>query len=436
MGTAVIAFVRTWGLVTLLVAAGLAVAYRFVAPAPPDVIRLASGPGDNAYARTMAAYRARLEEEGFRVELRDSAGSVENLDLLRRRVVDVALVQGGVASPARDPGLCALGAVFHEPAWVFVRADSAVRHTLGLRGGRVAMGPEGSGTRVLATELLLANGVAPDAVTASPLAGAEAAEALLAGTVDAAVFVAAQPGAGIGRLLALPDRATLVDFRGRDAAYATVLPFLTPVRLPRSGFSLPDDLPREDVTLMAPSAAVVVREDINPQVATLLLRLMTEVHRGRQLFAAEGRFPSRLNLDLPLQDDAKRHYERGPGFLQSYLPFWVAVLVERLWVLVIPLVTLALPLMRFAPPVYTWQMESRIYRWYDDLRRIEAGLPAAAGEPGAGGTAGDAGAALDALEARVAAIGVPSSYGRHLFALRRDIAYVRARVTAGAGEPA
>lgn len=435
MWAAIVTFLRTWGLIVLLVAGGLGIAYRFVAPPPPQMLRIATGPGaDSAYARATRRYAEALRAEDFTVELVESQGSVENLAMLRQRRVDFALVQGGVAgtmpvaaqgrvaSARQEVALVSLGSVFFEPAWVFVRRDAGRQRLQQLNGARIAMGPPGSGTRALALALLEVNAVEPDSFTASPFSGTDAADALLAGEVDAAIFVAAEPGPAISRLMAAGEQVELVDFETRAAAYARLLPYVTPVHLPRSGFSLALDLPAEDVVLLAPAASLIAPADVHPQLVSLFIRILQEEHRGRQSFAPEGRFPSALNQDLPLHRDAARWYESGPTFLQSWMPFWVAVTVERMWVLLIPLLTLALPLIRFAPPLYTWQMESRIWRYYDDMRAIEMELPAAT----------DRDALLErvaALEGKIAKLSVPSAYGRQFYALRRDLDWLRDQVT-------
>ncbi|MBU8541368.1 TAXI family TRAP transporter solute-binding subunit [Falsiroseomonas tokyonensis] len=437
MWAIIITFLRTWGLIVVLVAAGLAVAYRFVAPPPPQLLRIATGPGpDSAYARATQRYAAALRAEDFTVELVESQGSVENLALLRQGKVDFALVQAGVAvaAPAAaaqgarnsdEVRLVSLGAVFFEPVWVFVRRDSGRQRLQQLNGARIAMGPEGSGTRALALALLEVNAVSPDSYVASPLSGIQAAEALLAGQLDAAVFVAAEPGPAISRLMTATERVELVDFETRAAAYARLLPYVTPVELPRSGFSLALDLPTEDVVLLAPAASLLAKADVHPQLVSLFIRILQAEHRGRQSFAPEGRFPSALNPDVPLHRDAARWYQSGPTFLQSWMPFWVAVTVERMWVLLIPLLTLALPLIRFAPPLYTWQMESRIYRYYDDLRGIEEALPRAADPPARDALL----ARLNGLEAKLQKLSVPAAYGRQFYALRRDMAWLRERLS-------
>lgn len=419
------AFLRTWALGFLLVAAGLWLAAQFIAPPPPAVVRLAGGPEGSAYREAAAAYAARLRAEGLAVELRQTAGAVENLALLRAGAVDLAPVQGGLVEAARDARLVSLGGIFPEPAWVFHRHAAGLPAPLLVQGHRIALGPEGSGTRALALALLAANGVAEGSYEPLPLAGVEAARALLAGEVDVAFFVAARPGPAISLLLERPELVGLADFADRAAAYAVRLPFLSPVVLPRGGFSLAADLPAEPVTLMAPAAFLGAREDINPQLAALMVRVLQQAHRGRQLFSPEGSFPTALNQELPLPGAAHYAYERGPSLLSRWLPFRWVVAVERLWVLAIPLVTLLLPLLRFAPPLYAWQMRMRIWRWYDRLRRLEA-------EAESDGAAREGVIAkLDALEAQVSRIGVPVGYAAHLYAMRRDIAYVRARFGGG-----
>ncbi len=395
--------------------------YSLAAPPPPKEIRIATGTvPDSAYTRAAEDYAARLQATGFRVRRVPTQGSVENLAMLRARQVDVALVQGGIADRARDAGLESLGAVFYEPVWAFRRTDRGVDRLADLRGRRVAIGPEGSGTRVLALALLAANDLDPGDFEALPLTGAAAAEALAAGTVDAAIMVSARVTGPVATLMGAPLVA-LRDFAGVADAYEAHLPFLATARLPEGGLSLAQNIPPRPVTLLAPVASVVVHEDVHPQVVSLLVGIMQEVHRPRTLFSAEGVFPNMLAQDLPMNADAERYYQGGRSILQSWLPFWVAVTVERLLVVLLPVLGIALPLIRFGPLLYARQMETRVWRHYDTLRRIEAEAEATSDA--------DARAALRdrlaALEDQAARLSLPVTYRRHVFALRRDIAYVQ-----------
>jgi hypothetical protein len=336
-------------------------------------------------------------------------------------------VQGGIADRARDAGLESLGAVFPEPVWAFIRADQGASRLADLRGRRVAIGPEGSGTRELALAMLAANDIRPADFEPLPLTGNAAAEALAAGAADGAILVSARTAGAIGDLLRAAPAIGLVDFADWADAYMARLPYLATVLLPRGGVSLAEDRPARGATLLAPVASVVVHEDTHAQVVSLLVSIMQEVHRPRTLFAAEGAFPNTLAQDLPMNADAERYYARGRSVLQSWLPFWVAVTVERLLFILLPVIGIALPLIRFGPALYAWQMEKRVWRHYDTLRRIEAEAEGAAADEARTALR----ERLEALEGRVARLALPVTYRRHVFALRRDIAYVRAQLAPG-----
>ncbi|MBK1657703.1 TAXI family TRAP transporter solute-binding subunit [Paracraurococcus ruber] len=419
-----------WGLgiLGLVALAGL---WVLLVPPGPKELRIAAGQRGGAYAATAEAYAAALRAQGLEATVVHTDGAVDNLALLRARRVDLALVQGGLAGTAapaeareRDEGLVSLGSVFFEPAWFFVQAGMPAVTRQALLGRRIAVGPEGSGSRALALALLDANGIPADQVTLLSFVGMRAATALLDGEADAAFFVSAQAHAPIAALMRVPDRARLVDFAPWADAYARLLPYLTPVTLPRSGFSLAEDLPEADVRLLAPAAYVAARADINPQVAALVAGVMRRTHADRQGFAAEGRFPAILNQELPVQPDARRFIERGPPLLQSWLPFHWAVFIDRLLVLAVPALTVALPLLRFAPPLWRWSVERRIWRRYADLARLE-GRVADPDAPLDDAARQEVLARLARLEARVATMTVPHAFLHRIFTLRRDIAFLR-----------
>lgn len=422
MWTAIRAFLWVYALIALVVLGALAFAWRFVAPPPPREVTVATAAPGGAYHEAAAAWARILAREGITLRLRPTAGSIENLRLLSAdpAEVDLALVQGGVGGAAAWPGLESLAAVFFEPLWVFVRGAEADDRLAALTGRRIAIGPEGSGTRALALDLLAGNGVRPGDATLLPLGGMEAAEALAAGTIDAAMFVSARPTPPIVRLLRT-EGVTLLDFRLRADAYVAAFPFLTRVTLPAGAIDLAGDLPPDNVAMVAPMAQVVAHRSIHPQIVALLMEAFTETHRGRQLFAPAGRFPSADPTDWPLHADAARYLRHGPGFLKRYLPFWVAVWIERMWVLVIPLLTIAIPLSRIAPPLWRWQIDRKVYRWYRHVKRLEAALKAARSEEERRRVLAE----LDALQERVGRVRVPLTRAQPLYQLRAHIALVR-----------
>jgi TRAP transporter TAXI family solute receptor len=413
----------------LLLAIAFFVAYRFVSPAPPSTIRLASGQPDGAYALFAEQYRAELALEGIEVELVSSTGSLENLERLIDGQVDVALVQAGVADMnAKAADVQTLGAIFHEPLWVFVRAGQEVELVSELAEKRLELGSQGSGTRALATRLLAANGIVIPTDTPNSATSAEAIEALVRGQTDVLFLVAGVDSPAVRSLFENSDVALLEVTRAE--AYTRLDRTLSSVLLPRGVIDLERDIPTEDTTLVATVAEIVIGPDFHPVLVDLMLQAANRIHRGGDVLSEPDRFPTRRWVDLPLSPDADRYFEYGPPFLQRYLPFWAATQIDRLKVMLIPLIALLVPLIRIFPPTYRWRVRSRIYRWYRELRAADPG----AVSPLELVELQSRLAEVDRIEAEAAKVPTPTSYAEELYSLRLHIEFVRRRIEMGIAE--
>ncbi len=417
---------RTWlervglfGPGALLTVAAFAVAYHFIQPAPPRHIVMATGSKDGAYYYYGRMYRDLMAREGIEVTLRETAGSIANIDLLNRGDADVAFVQGGTRSDAGATSLRSLASLYYEPVWLFVRKDLPASRLADLRGRRVAVDREGSGTRVIALQLLSDIGLDGGAVEVSPLGGADAAAALREGRLDAAFFITAANTPLVRGLFASPELRLLpID---RAAAYRLQHRFLSLLTLPEGAINLSADVPAADTVLLAPTANLVVREDFHPALAELLLIEARKIHGYAGIFEEAGAFPSRNHLEYPIDATAQRFFDEGPSLLQRYLPFWAANLVDRLKIMLLPLIALAYPLLRVVPPTYNWRMRSRIYRWYKELQSIEHNLEAGAPREELRRRLEE----LEALEQKVRRLTLPVAYGNPLYSLRQHIAMLR-----------
>jgi TRAP-type uncharacterized transport system substrate-binding protein len=377
---------------------------------------MATGGVEGAYHGFARRYAEFLAREGITLELRPTAGSVENLGLLRGGEVSLALVQGGIEDGLGEPGLLSLGSLYYEPLWLFHRRDRGLNQLSGLTGLRVAVGRQGSGTRALVTRLLRDNGVT-DAGSWMDVGGQDGADALLAGRIDAAFFVMSPQSDLIGELLRHPDLAPM-DFV-RAEAYTRRYRFLNSLNLPEGVVDLAANIPESSVRLLAPTANLVVHPDLHPAIIDLMLQAASEVHRGGGWFEGQDEFPMPGLLAFPLSKEADRYYKHGPPFLQRFLPFWAASLVDRLKVMLLPLLVLMLPLLKVMPPIYTWRMRARVYRWYDELERAEQRL--AFGDRDLDWVRGE----LDRIEAEVQRVKVPLSFTDQLYHLRQHIDLVR-----------
>ncbi len=409
----------------LIVIAGFGLALWYADPAPPDSIRMATGPAGGAYAAFGERYRKALAAHGVEVELVETVGTLENIALLNdpNQGVDVAFVQGAsIDDPSDYPDLESLGSLYREPIWIFARAARRPTRITDLAGMRIAVGVQGSGTRAVSDEMLAVNGLDADSVQMVEMSGDEAGAALLAGELDAMFLVTGGRLDMMRRLTTAPG-IELMSLE-RAEAYTRLYAGVSAVTLPQGALDLAADQPPEDITFLAAIASLVAREDLHPAVVQLLIQTAEELHRPAGLFANTGEFPSPDYVDFPLNAQAWRYYERGPSFLRSYLPYWAANLVTRLWILLVPAFALLFPFMRIAPPIFVWQIRRRIYKWYKNLRRIEV---AARNERDAE-RRGTLLRQLAALQADVARVRVPLAFAVELYHLKQHMQFVERQI--------
>ena len=422
----------------ILLAVGLlAVAYWLLDPAPPRHVVLATGQDQGAYAEFGRRYAQILKENGVEVRLRKTAGAAENIALLRQPGgdVDIAFVQGGAEDdrPAtradgenEDDGLVSLGSLFYEPVWLFYRGDAAERllkapeltSLAQLAGWRVNIGEPGSGVPNLMRRLVEANGMDPATITLVREPQTPAVVGLLDGSIDAIVFASAPESLLVQMLLSTPG-VRLFDFAQAEA-YGRRFPWLSPVTLPRGVVDLARDIPPADVRLVAPTATLVARKETHPALIQLFVQAAQQVHGGAGWFRKKGDFPNANNTERPLAGEAQRFYTNGPPVLQRYLPFWLANLVDRMWPVLVTIVAALIPLSRMLPPLYTFRVRSRIFRWYRQLREVENGIGKRPND--------ELLRELAEIERRVEHINVPLSYTDELYSLRTHIHMVAERL--------
>ena len=421
MSSALTEYAKVWGLLALIVVLGFLFAYQFVEPPPPKAVRIATGGQDGAYYAFAQKYARLLARDGITLEVVSTAGSAENLDLLKTGAVSLALVQGGSAADADTDQVESLGGLFLEPVWVFHRKPTRINRLSDLKGRRVAVGAAGSGTHLLALRLLSADGISESNTTLLRENLAQAAPSLLAGKIDDAFYVASAEAPLVRKLLQDPA-IELLSFE-RAPAYTHVFPFLTSVTLTEGVLDLERNIPSHDTRLVAVAASLVARKDLDDNLIPALLKAVTEVHREGGVLERRGQFPSINFVDLPLNNDARRYITDGPSLLYRWFPYRTAVLLDRLKIMILPFLVL-IPLFRVAPPLYNWRIRSRIYRWYAALREIDAVTEQEA-------NAENAEAALKRLkevDKEVASVSVPLSYAGELYNLRLHIGFIEEKL--------
>jgi TRAP transporter TAXI family solute receptor len=407
--------------IVLLVAAIV----QFFTTMPPRSITWLAGRQGGAYYLGAEAYQRLAQARGFDIDIVETAGSVEALQMLEMGQGDVAFIQGGVAAQGDPEKVSTLATVAYEPLWIFYRKELAGAAPLdsfsALNGKRIAIGEPNSGTNQLAKLLLAQTGLESDDATLLEISSADAAAGLQAGELDAALFVSNQLAPVVQQLLADPN-VELMNLRYADAL-ARRNRFLSVTELPRGTFNIVNDVPREDIKLLTTRANLMVRAGFHPDLLRLLSIAAVQLHSGGGLFAEPDEFPNTIYTDLPVSREAKAYLEQvksGDSQLDRYLPFWLAALIDRYLLFVVPLLLIFVPLIGRSPLLYQWYMRNKVTRWYKTVHTLEqrvdsmqvAEVEAAIAE-------------LEALDEKLAReLTVSNTYMPSVYDLRTHIQYV------------
>lgn len=399
---------------------GFLLALSFVGAPPPKTLRFASGSSWGAYNRFAQLYKAELAKEGLTIEVLETKGSSDNLRLLTEGKADIAFIQGGITPETDEVEFVSLGSVYFEPLWLFVRGEETPSLLSDLRGLKVAIGAEGSGTRAVALELFKDADLMDEVEFFD--AGGETAEKMLYNKeIDAVFSMGAPTIPAISRLL-LREDVRLMQFE-RSRALERRHQFFARVPLYAGVVDLKNNIPPSDIELLAPAATIVVRKGFHKALPPVILAAAKLIHGEGTILSEHGDFPSPQYCSFPIAEEAKTYYDRGLSFLYRHLPFYLASGLDRMAILLLPFVGLLIPIVRLLPPVYNWTMKRKIYKRYRALQRLEnkvglvpyVELMQELGE-------------MEEAARKLASM--PPAYGADIYALRSNLERVRDRILA------
>jgi hypothetical protein len=411
--------------VLLVTALAAWLAVKFFHPAPPSSIVMLAGPKESSYYTIAERYAKIIARSGVKVEIVETEGAQDNLKRLTDLKVhaDVGFVVGGLTEKIDISGLMSLGSLFPQPVLVFYRGKETVERLTQFEGKRINVGPEGSGTHVLAMKFLAANGMDKGKSQLQNLEGEESIEALKQGKVDAVFLMGELVRGQVTRELLKVPGISLMNFRQADG-YLRRLKFLSRLTLPEGAFDLGFNLPPRDLELVGPTVELIAHDGLHPALSDLLIAAAREIHGPSGMYRKTGEFPAPLEREFPISEDAQRFYRSGTPFLYKQLPFWLASLVDRVLVVLVPLVVIVIPAIRIVPPIYRWRVRSRIYKWYGALMAIERDMlldPTPEREE-------EIRKRLDNIEESVNNLRTPLAFADQLYVLREHIGWVRDRL--------
>ena len=375
-------------------------------------------------------YREVFARYHIELELRETAGSGENIKLLQdpNSDVEVAFVNAGISDGKHAPGLLSLGTVFNLPFWMFYSSNEPFDRLSQLKGKRIAVGPAGSGTRLAAEQILGKGGVNSETATLLPFIAATAVEALNDGKVDAVWILGSPDSPSVHSLLQNPN-VRLMSFPTAEA-FTIIFPDLVRLVLPRGVIDIDRNIPPDDVPLMGTTAKVLVRGDLHPEIVQLLLQTMVEVHGGRQIFQRSGEFPNSTDTEYPVAPAAIDFYKNGPSFMQRHVPLWLSVHAQRAIAVLVAAIALGLPTVRLLPLAYNWITRRRLFYWYAQLKALEASFDGPMAKH-----LSDKQAEIERIEEAVSHISFPLTFSDQLYNLRSHIEIVRRKIASHANTP-
>jgi TRAP transporter TAXI family solute receptor len=403
----------------------------YLRPGVPDSVTILSGP-EGARSHTWAKrYAEYVKQHGIDAKVVATAGSEDILSQLSKDDGSVvAFLQSGAERETphgkAPEGLESLGSLYFKPNWVFVADRSGIEDVPDLAGKRVFPGRRGSDARATVRALFDVYGLT-DRVETEPfeqLTPQEATDALLAGDIDA-VFLAGESDTPAIEQLLRAEGVHPVSVKHAEV-YRRMQPDVGVLLIPQGLFDLAHMLPRRDVRVIAPAINLVARENLHAALVDLLLDAARKIHGRPTLLAARGTFPSEDYTSLPMNADAVRYYEKGPSGLRKYLPFWLATLVDRVVVYVVPFLVVISTAFKGVPVLNGFVFSLSSQRLYKRLKRIELA-------DNTDDKRDDLLRELDAIEADSKRLPVPETCLAPYFELRENIHDLRDRLTEGTG---
>src|SRR5580658_388289 len=229
--------------------------FWFFYSAPPTTLTITGGPPGSSFETNAMQYAQILARTGVKLKILPSEGSEQNLERLNDRAlrVDVGFVQVGPASEMSNSVLMSLGSISYQPLLIFYRSQTNIVLLSELKNKRLAIGPEGSGTRSLALNLLALNGVATnDASILLDLDAGAASDALLKGTVDAVFLMGDSASSQIMRRLLLTPEIRIYNFTQADG-YTRRIAYLNKLEIPMGALDFGKNVPTQDLYLIGPT---------------------------------------------------------------------------------------------------------------------------------------------------------------------------------------
>jgi uncharacterized protein len=417
--------------------------------------------GSSQYYELAESYRRELERNGIKLEVQRLTEGFTTLKTMLdpNSGLNAGFIKGGLVGSlqgrlatekakgryAEFNRLLSVGRLFYEPIWVYSRGDLHVASLRDLQGMKIFTGTKESGARRIVNQLLKANGIDKKNATLIDQDLPADAAPLFDGRADVAITIAPPDSDKMQELVRVPG-IRLMDFSAEAEAYDNRFPALTKVVLRKGSVEFNPLIPSDDITLLATTAALVIRSDMHPALISLLTHAVVSNPKSgfdKQgdpvLFYRAGDFPSASDPEFIVPADTRAIYKTGElPFLLRFLaplnarlgiPFSYTAFINsyaaQVLLIMIPLLAVIVPLAKAIPALYTWNVRRKLIYWYRQLKILERNLDSRGAKYDAAAHQTE----LERIDGAVRRIRVPNFFSNELYDLRMHIDLVRQRLS-------
>lgn len=407
--------------ITIPVAAAAIALFIYIKPIPLAKTYLAIGQGGGMYEQMASTYKAFFAARDLDLEPVKTEGLEAGLQQAHDDTsrIDSSFVISGTATAKQFPGLASLGSVEAAPLWLFYRGkpihvDDPFEF---FSQKKIAVGSQHTVTqRMFTTMMALSNPGTGERSNFLRLAHSDAASKLRNGEIDAMFIVDGFNSPLIQSLLNDPD-IHLMDFTLADA-YVRKLPYLQKVTIPKAAINLSETIPSQDITLLASSVNLLVEDTLHPAVQWAFLMAAQDSNlKTQHFFRNTGPYPAYQDKSFPLSPVAERFYKHGVPSFFSYLPLWLAALIDSFWVLLLAIFLIALPVIHKFSGLRSGASEKLLWKHFWELRHLEDLLENARTPIETAAIIKQ----LQALQSGVAHCWVGAAHMRHYYNLKRCV---------------
>lgn len=346
-------------------------------PLPPKEVYMAVGPKGSTYRTIAEKYKEKFEDYGVTLHLVESNDTGKSLAKITNdeELINAGLITSGISEKGDYPELLSLGSIEFTPLWVFYKGDKYKKNAdifELLRDKKTIVSNENTSSNLLLSKMLsLRNETKNTYPKLKEVESEKILEEYNKEENEAVIILDGINSPTIQKLIS--DKNNNIFNFHYAPAYVKKLPFMETVTIPEGSLDIKNlSYPSEDIKLLSSTATLLIDKNLHPAIQQMFLE--TASAKGKeenQFFSKVNYFPSHNDKTIELSDAAIEYYKNNGVPLSSKIPLWLASYIDRVWLLIIGLIAIAVPIFNIIPNYRQTRLKILLQHAYDELREIE-----------------------------------------------------------------